>query len=382
MALTTVIGFLFSVALWVNGGEVPEKHRIQQRCLKMTFAKPTRRSFLSGAAALGAGTAVGGFPYIVRAAERELFVGGFASPGLHEVLFPLIEKKHNFKILYEGTNSLVNLEKMRANKDRPTMSVVMMDDPVLVLAERENLITPLSSLGLSNFADVKAEARPRDGVWANWCQPMASMAYNTQALPEGLASYADAFDPKFADRIILLSMRITQAVVPLIAAASLATGKPLSECLQEADAGFEKLKELKSNILQVSTNTPQAQQMLETGECDLFLSPDSRSVLYRKSEGAPCDLALPKEGVVAMPAGLAMVKDGPNQELAQLFIDEILNPETQAVIAKTFFSKPTNAKTVLPEGLSFPEMTVLDWEYFSDNRVAWIDRFEREIAAK
>ena len=35
-------------------------------------------------------------------------------------------------------------------------------------------------------------------------------------------------------------------------------------------------------------------------------SPDSRSVLFRKSQGAPCDMAVPKEGVVAMPAGAAV----------------------------------------------------------------------------
>jgi len=345
-----------------------------------TIQSLNRRQVLRGALATGAALSFGATPYIARASTREIFVGGFNSPGLHEVLFPHIEKKHGFKILYEGSNSLVNLEKMRANKDRPTMSVVMMDDPVLVLAEREKLITPLAKAELTNLADVIPAAKPRDAMWANWCQPMSSMAFNTDAVSGGMASYADAFDPKYKDRVIILSMRITQAVVPVIAAASLVTGKSLSDSLFDIDIGIEKLKEMKPNILQVSTNAPQAQQMLETGECDLFLSPDSRSVLYRKSEGAPCDLAHPKEGVVAMPAGIALVKDGPEQELAQLFIDEILSPETQALIAGAFYSKPTNGKTVLPEGVSFPEMAVLDWEYFSDNRVEWIDRFEREIA--
>jgi putative spermidine/putrescine transport system substrate-binding protein len=336
-----------------------------------------RRTLLAGA---GAAFAVTGFPHIVRAQSREIFVGGPASPGLTDVLFPLIEKKHNMKILFEGTNSLINLEKIRNNKDRPTMTVTMMDDPVLVLAQREKLIQKLPA-EVTALADLPALAKPSDGMWANWCQPMCSASHNTAKVPN-VASYADFWDKKYRDALILISMRITQAVAPLLAATQLATGKPLAECLKFADEGFGKLRELKPNILQVSTNAPQAQQLLETGECLAYLAPDSRTTLFRKAAGAPVDQSYPKEGVIAMPAGVALVTNGPNRDLGVTFINELLNPETQAMVAKTFYSKPTNAKTVLPAGLSFPDMVVLDWEYFADNRNKWIERFEREVASR
>src|SRR6185436_8485068 len=164
--------------------------------------------------------------------------------------------------------------------------------------------------------------------------------------------------------------------------ASLATGKPLKDSMQEWKAGFEKLKEIKPNILQVSANSPQLQQLLESGEVDLYLSPDSRTTLFRKGQGAPVEQTYPKEGVLAMPAGVALVKGGPNQDLGVKFINEMLAPDTQALIAKTFYSKPTNSKTVLADGLKFPDLVVLDWEYFTDNRAVWIERFEKEIAAR
>jgi putative spermidine/putrescine transport system substrate-binding protein len=325
-------------------------------------------------------TAMLAAPSVVRAQTKEIFVGGPASPGLTDVLFPLIERKHGFKILFEGSNSLVNLEKIRANKARPTMTVTMMDDPVLILAEREKVITPLKGLNISNLADVRADSKPREAMWVNWCQPAASIAYNTDSVTPAPTSYAEVWDKKYRDKVILISMRITQAVVPLLAAAQLATGKPLAECLQVADAGFEKLKELKPNILQVTSNAPQAQQLLETGEIDYFLSPDTRTVLFRKAQGAPVDQAQPREGSIAMPAGVALVANGPNPELGMAFINELLDPETQALIAKTFYSNPTNTKTVKPAGLDLPELVVLDWEYFTDNRNRWIERFEREIS--
>lgn len=338
----------------------------------------TRRQALARGGAVA--TLAVGFPNIIRANENEIFVGGPASPGLEEVLFPIIEEKHGFRILFEGSNSLINLEKIRSNADRQTMTVTMMDDPVLILAMRDGLITPLGGLDIPNLADVIPEAKPQDATWVNWCQPFSTVAYNTELVPEGIPSYADCWDSRFADRIIVISMRITQAIAPLCAAAHLATGVPLAESIYEADAGFEKLLELKPNILQVTTAAPQAQQLLEIGECDLFMSPDTRSVLFRKSQGAPVDQARPVEGAFAMPAGLALVKDGPNPELGMKFIDEMLNPETQALIAETFFSKPTNTNAAVPEGLDL-DLAVLDWEYFTDNREEWIERWEREIAA-
>lgn len=340
-------------------------------------SKISRRKLVVASSAL----AITGFPSILRAQTREIFIGGPASPGLTDGLFPQIEKKLGIKVLYEGTNSLINLEKIRSNKAKPTMTLTMMDDPVLILAEREKLIKKLPA-DVTNLADLPASAKPRDGMWANWCQPMCSFSYNTRALPKGLESYADAWDPKYKDRIIIISMRITQAIAPLLAATQFVTKKPLDKCLPDWQQGIERMKQLRPNIIQISTNAPQAQQLNESGECDLYMSPDSRTTLLRKAAGAPVDQGMPKEGVLAMPAGVALVEGGPNQDIGMAFMNEMLSPPIQAYIAKTFFSRPTNSKTVMPEGVTFPELLTLDWEYFADNRNAMIERFEREVAAK
>src|SRR5262245_66378814 len=108
----------------------------------------SRRQIVVGSAAV----AVTGFPSLVRAQTAEIFIGGPATPGLSDGLFPLIEKKLNVKVLFEGTNSLINLEKLRSNKAKPTMTLTMMDDPVLILAEREQLIKKLPA-EVTNLAD-------------------------------------------------------------------------------------------------------------------------------------------------------------------------------------------------------------------------------------
>ncbi len=87
-----------------------------------------RRSLLAG---LGAGAATLSAPSVLRAQTRELVVGGAAShkPWVEAHVAPLFERKYNAKLTFEGTRSLVNLEKMQKNKDQQYLSVVQMDDP-------------------------------------------------------------------------------------------------------------------------------------------------------------------------------------------------------------------------------------------------------------
>ena len=92
-----------------------------------------RRTIL---AAAGAATAALAAPRILRAQGKELVVGGAASHKtfVETIIAPVVEKKYGCKIVYEGTRSLVNLEKMQKNKDKQYLSVVQMDDPVMIPA--------------------------------------------------------------------------------------------------------------------------------------------------------------------------------------------------------------------------------------------------------
>ena len=98
-----------------------------------------RRTIL---AAAGAATAALAAPRILRAQGKELVVGGAASHKnfVETIIAPVVEKKYGCKIVYEGTRSLVNLEKMQKNKDKQYLSVVQMDDPVMIPAVAEGLL--------------------------------------------------------------------------------------------------------------------------------------------------------------------------------------------------------------------------------------------------
>jgi len=341
----------------------------------------SRRDFLktTGATAVAAS----GFPAIVKGASKEMVIGCAASHTgwMQEVVLPIFEAKYDCTLILEGTKSTVNLEKMRGNRDAPYLSVVMMDDPVLILAAEEGVIEPMSASTVPNLGKIKPAAVHRDGMWANYQQPWCGIAFNTERVPEGVNSWAALWDETYKGRVIIPSLQNTEGMWTLFLAGHLATGKPLAEAQYEIDAAFEKVAELKPNLLTIYTQMPPSFTMLEQGEAHLLAGGFSSFAIPRRLEGAPVDLAAPAEAICAMPSGIARVADGPEEELALAFIDEMLGVEIQTALTPQTFSIPTNPDVAMPEGM--PEGVAVfapDWGFVSANRQAWIERWDRTMA--
>jgi putative spermidine/putrescine transport system substrate-binding protein len=322
-------------------------------------------------------------PAIVRAQAKEIVIGGAAShkPWVEKIVQPFFEKKYNCRIVYEGTRSLVNLEKMQKNKDRQYLSVVQMDDPVMILAVKEGVLEKITPDKVPNLAKIRPAAVHMDGMWANYLTPWQGIAYNTKALSNGVASWGDVWDAKFKGRVILPSLQNTEGLANLFIASHLATGKPMAEALKDPEPGFKHLAKLKPNLLTVYTQMPQAFNLLEQGEAWVIVNALSSFALQRKAEGAGIDLAAPTEGIFASPSGICIVKGAPAPELAQAYVNEMLGEEVQSLISTPTFALPTNPVVKPPAGMP-TNATVhgLDWSYVADNRNDWVKRWDREMA--
>ncbi len=341
--------------------------------------KLSRRAALS----LGAASVASlGFPAILRAQSRELVIGGAAShkPWMDSVVIPYFTAKHNCKILFEGTRSAINLEKMKSNKDRPNLAVVMMDDPFMLQAVEENLIEKLPAAKIPNLSNLRPGSVHMDGMWATYTQPWSGLAYNSKTVPGGVSSWQAMWDPKFKGRIAIPSLQNTDGIFALTVAAHLASGKPMNEAQYDLDAGFGKLRQMKANLLTVYTNLPQTFNLLEQGEASL-LGTFSSYALVRKAAGAPVDLAALKEGIFAMPSGICRVRGGPTEDLAAIFIDEMLGPDIQSKVTPITYSLPTNKSVALPSNMpaDIPVWTP-DWNFVGKNRQKMVERWDREMA--
>jgi putative spermidine/putrescine transport system substrate-binding protein len=344
----------------------------------MSERRISRRDFVAGAA--GA-VAVIGVPTIVKSQSKEIVIGGAASHKafMEPSVIPAFEKKYNAKVVFEGTKSLVNLEKMVSNKAKPYLSVVMMDDPVLILAVKEDVIEKITPAKVANLSKLKPGAVHMDGMWANYLQPYAGMAHSTAKMKTAPASWTELWDPKLKGKVIVPSLQNTEGLAVLFMAAHLETGKPLKDAQREVDAGFKKLRSLKANVLTVYTQMPQAFNLLEQGEAWVIGGALSSYAMERKRQGAGIDLGAPKEGVMSMPSGIAKVKNGPEPELAYAFINEMLGAEYQKTLAELAAALPTNTGVPLPAGMPKVEVFVPDWAFVADNRKAWVERWDKEM---
>ena len=341
----------------------------------------SRRNILAGAG-VSAAALVTGFPSIVRAQAKELVVGGAAgfAPWMNGTVSAAFEAKYKTKIVYEGSRSLVNLEKMQKNKDKQYLSVVMMDDPVMILAVQEGLLEKLTSTAVPNLAKLRPGTVQMDGMWANYLQPWQGIAYNTKALPAGFPSWADCYDPKFKGRLVLPSLQNTEGLANLVMAAALETGKPIDKAQFEIEAGFKKIKTLKPNILTIYTQIPQALNLLEQGEAWAIPSMFSSNVIPKEKE-SPMKMSAPKEGIFVGPAGVCLVKGGPNKEMALALIDMLLSAELQDTLQPETFAFPSNTAAKPPLGLAADvKVHNLDWGFVAKERGEWVKRWDREMA--
>ena len=338
-----------------------------------------RRVLKGGAAAVAAALAP---PGVLRAADDELVIGcaGSHTAWMEQIVAPHMKKAIGAEILFEGTKSSVNLEKMRSNRDAPYLSVVQMDDPVMILAVEENLLRPITVAAVPNRDALKSDAVHMDGMWCNYVQPWAGIAYNTDRR-DGVDSWATLWSPEAEGQIIIPSLQNTEGVWTLYAAAMLATGKPFSEAQYEIDAAFDKLEEISGNLLTVYSTMSQAFNLLEQGEIEMLAGNFSSYALPRKAEGVPVDLAAPQEGIFAMPSGICLVEGGPNPALAEAYVNEMLGEQMQTAIADFASSVPANtnveAGAVVPDGVPIHSP---DWGYVSANRKEWIERFDKMMA--
>jgi putative spermidine/putrescine transport system substrate-binding protein len=335
----------------------------------------TRRILLGAAATLAA-------PTVARAQPRQLVIGGAASHKLwmDNIVIPFFERKYNCRVVFEGTRSLVNLEKMTASRARPQMSIVQMDDPVMILAVRENLLEKLTPANVPNLGAIRPQAIHMEGMWANYIQPWQGIAYNTRALPNGVASWADLWDRRFRGRVILPSLQNTEGLANLFIAGALEAGITPEAAQRNVDPGFRRLAALKPNLLTIYTQMPQAFSLLEQGEAWAIASAFSNVALLRKAEGAPIDLAAPREGIFTSPSGICAVKGGPNQDLAFAYINEMLGAELQGALTAPTYSLPTNTAVPTPAGVPNVPIHSVDWANVAENRDGWVRRWDRDMA--
>jgi spermidine/putrescine transport system substrate-binding protein len=171
----------------------------------------------------------------------------------------------------------------------------------------------------------------------------SGVMYNTEAIPEGVDSYATAFDERFAGRIGLDDDPLSG-----IAIAAMALG--LEDPMDLDDAELEQVKafliEKKPLLRSLTKGDSDISQLFQSGEVDVVIPGYKGSTVVLQNDGAPAEYALATEGQLTWTCGYAIGANAQNIDAAYALINHYAQPETQGWQAENFFYLVSNQDTV------------------------------------
>lgn len=188
--------------------------------------------------------------------------------------------------------------------------------------------------------------------------PMVIM-YNKKLVSEEEVptGWVDLLDSKWKGKIAYADPAKSGSSFTILATMVTAFGK-------DDGKGWDFVRELVANLDgKVLGSSSGVYKGVADGEYSLGLTLEKSAQEYVKA-GADVGYIYPKEGTSAVPDGVALVKGGPNQENAKLFIDYVLGSENQQMMADQYNRRPVRTDLNPPEGLTLMEdIPLVDYDF-------------------
>lgn len=345
----------------------------------------TRRRVLGAASAMPVAALAA--PRIARGAtELAVTVNGgtFLDGWRKTVIEPFERANPGVKVRVVEGLTYQSVALMRAQKDNPTVDVIMMDDVASQEAAAEGLMHPLSLVTVPNLAQIFPDFRVAGDTYTKIYYVPEVITYNTTTVKSPPASWRGLWDPKFKGRIAVYNLDGAVGMMFFLIVNEMSGGT-----IENTDPGFAAMKTLKPNVLTFPTQHAQVSQLFIQG--DIVIAPwvsDRATTL--QVNGAPVAWSIPKEGSVMAEGTLAIAKGTKNAELALKYVNFAIDAGVQANNAKSFFVAPVNQQAkldektarIVPNGPDALKMVKRpDWARVNQHRAQWIDRWNREVLA-
>ena len=324
------------------------------------------------------------------AQTKTLYVGmngGTIETAYTKFVFPTFERINDVKVVVvPGTSSDI-LAKAQANKERPQMHLMLLDDGLMVRAIDMGLCQ--KQRPSPAMKDIYPIAHVKDDMATAVSISMTGLGYNTKMFKEkGWApptSWMDMADPKFKRRLVFPS--ITSSSFGLHGFLMFNRIQGGSE--QNVEPGFAAWPKLVGpNMPVYIPNSAKIAEMVQAGDVALFPTTPS-TVAGLKNRGIPVDYAQPREGSVVLMVEQCVIANNSEPELSQKLAEFMLSPLAQTVMLEFDNAVPTNTKAPVT-GAGVIELVasikqwlknavVLDWAAVNANRPAWNARWSRTI---
>ena len=277
-----------------------------------------------------------------------------------------------------GVNFVANL---RAAGDNPPYSIFMGNENITTMLRLEGFFEPFDANKLSNLPDVYDNlVNPGLNGVRGLISPIG-LGYRTDLVKTPPERWTDLWDnPEFEGKIALYQIGNTAAVLFLLLTAQLYGGSE-----DQIDLAFDKVKELLP-FEQVSWSGAAAAALVRG---DAIVAPvDWGEVVALQRDGAPVDMVVPAEGVIAFEQSFNLIAKGPDKDEAHAYLNYVLDADTQAAFSSAIWTSPSNRLTVLSDelkseipirGEDMRDIISFDWEAYTPRIAEVADRWNREM---
>lgn len=269
---------------------------------------------------------------------------------------------------------------MQANRATPKDDVAAFTDLTLSLVGKAGLLEPLDAKRVPNLADVDPVVRVAQDIGVPFTYGCFGILYNSKFVKKPMASWGDLLRADVRGHVSAPNVTYTGAFNALNGLASLKGGD-----LRNPEEGMKMIREIRVSGPGLWDQESVAVGWLKTGE--IWATPyfsGNALALMRDPDLADLRFVVPAEGAYYVPLTLAKVKNGPDPDGADRFINHTLSVAAQEAWAALGKSRPVNKKAKMPADVeascpSADKLKKVDLDYLNAQRSKLVDQWNQIV---
>ncbi|GIP30721.1 spermidine/putrescine ABC transporter substrate-binding protein [Paenibacillus sp. J23TS9] len=253
------------------------------------------------------------------------------------------ESKYNVDITYDNyANNEDLLAKIKAGGGG--YDLIQPSDYMVATMIKNQLLEPLDMKNVPNFANVQESLKdpvydPGNKYSIVYMSGVTGIAYNKKYVKDKIDSWEDLWNPAYKGKVLLLDDN--REVIGMALKKQGHSNSSTNE--GEIKSAVDDLKKLLPNVLAFDTDTIKQKMIQEEGWIGTVWSGDAAFIV---KDNPDIEYVVPKEGSTIFSDNYAIPKGAKNKELAEKFINYMLDPQVSAKNYETVGYSDPNAKAM------------------------------------
>ncbi|NLY88226.1 MAG: ABC transporter substrate-binding protein [Firmicutes bacterium] len=320
-------------------------------------------------------------------ASKTLYVqywAGSEGETVYKCIIEPFQKETGIKVVVSHGLTSETVPKVIAQRRNPRLDVVFIDDVGIYKLAEEGLLEQLPLDKIPNSKYIPEGFRIANNYGLGVFMYETVIAYNPNYIKEEPTSWNELWDPKYRNKVAMQPVEWGGGYMFIPLCSMLAGGDQYN-----LEPAWQKLRELKPNVLTFASNMADLAQLMQDGS--VWLAVANPYLLYEYVDaGYPIRFAKDslKEGFFAGVAGVALVKNGPgDREAALKLIDYALSKKAQEGMANEMYFGPCSMNVELSPEVDarvtngeeeYKKLIFMDWGVLGAQRAEVTQRFYRE----